>query len=41
MLILLSLGIRRRIPRAISPSINEHDIGADQTSTVNEDTGIY
>ncbi|PMD41736.1 hypothetical protein L207DRAFT_633063 [Hyaloscypha variabilis F] len=29
-------GLRKRIPRAISPPINEHGIEADQTSTVNE-----
>ncbi|KUJ13989.1 uncharacterized protein LY89DRAFT_736992 [Mollisia scopiformis] len=41
-------GIRRRIPRAASPSINEHDLGAGQISTVSEEnntlddvSGIY
>jgi hypothetical protein len=35
------LGIRRRIPRAVSPSINEHDVVATQTSTVNEETSMH
>lgn len=34
-------GIRRRIPRAASPSINEHDLGTGQTSTVSEENSKH